>query len=233
MTSWFICENDKVRGPFSSDELKAMAANGTVTLDSLIWGRSQTEWIVINKWLKEVLPTAQDQNDVNTKQMWHYAVGGDSKGPMNRIELIAELKSLRTKDEVLLWTKGMKAWADLYEFHDILDELGMNKREHERAQISGQVIFKIGNVDHIGQLRTISSGGFGCNDLKTSLAIGQVVTLTIQSDQLNLKIMTKATVQYVSDSGFYGFKFNSISMESRTVIMEYIRREKINFASAA
>jgi hypothetical protein len=173
--------------------------------------------------LSQITSSLQQQA---VQQLWHYAVDGDSKGPMTRIELIGEIKGLRQKDGILIWTKGMKAWADLYEFHDLVDEIGLNRREHPRATVDGSVVLKVDDKTLIGKLRTLSVGGFGGSQMNTYLAIGQVVQADIKSDALGDAISVKAIVQYITDAGFVGFKFSSISMENKSRIVEFIRRQK-------
>jgi hypothetical protein len=233
MIKWFLLQEERVRGPFSTDEIKAQVAEGQIESSCLIWGRPQATWQNVSWWLKESgQMTITHQSEI-VEQKWHYALNGDSKGPFTRIELVNEMKTLRNKGEILIWTKGMKSWVDLYEFHDLLDEIGLNRREHPRAPIEGAVIVRFNDKTYVGQLKTISPGGFGAIQLNSQLAIGQQITVDIKSDQLNTPITVKANVQYGSDNGYYGFKFLGINMEAKAIIMEYIRSSKNTQEKAA
>lgn len=224
MRTWFVSINEQVRGPFTQDEIKTHLAEGTIPLDSRIWGRGQTDWVIASNWMKAPQAAVIDPVRAKQEQAWHYAVQGVSKGPMPRAQLVNELRATRQKDEVLVWTKGMKAWSDLFEFHDLLEEIGLNKREHPRAAIDGQVVLKTEDGKAIiGQLKSISPGGLGVGQIIEPLSIGQVVTVEVRSPMLGDTIATKATVQYVTDSAFVGMKFVSVSMESKSRILEYVR----------
>lgn len=228
--------DDKVSGPLSHDQVRAQFASGQIKEVCLIWGRSQNSWLPITKWMKDATTQASTDTSTlstNSQQMWHYAIDGDSKGPMPRVELVNELKSLHQKSEVLVWTKGMSAWADLFEFHDLLDEIGINRREHPRAKIDGSIVLKFNDKTIIGLLKTISPGGFGAFQLGNNLAIGQVVSAEIKSEQLNSTLSGKAVVQYTSDSGFYGFKFQGLNMEAKAYILEFIKSSKSQTKNAA
>lgn len=224
MAQWFVCKSESVQGPFSRDEIKAQVSGGTLPLDCLIWGRGQKEWVPLARWVKDAGQQVETMSSAQ-EQLWHYAQDGSSKGPMTRAELINELKGLKQKDEILVWTKGMKAWADLYEFNDLLDDLGLNRREHPRAGIHGQCILKLGDTHSvIGSLKVISSGGVGITGLQEPVSIGQTVTVEVRSEELGDSITSKATVQYVTQSGYIGLKFQSLSMESKARIMQYVKQ---------
>lgn len=224
MAQWFVCKSENVQGPFSGEEIKAQAAGGTLPLDCLIWGRGQKDWIPLARWVKEAGQKVEAAPVVH-EQLWHYAVDGASKGPMTRAELINEVRALKQKDEILVWTKGMKAWADLYEFHDLLDEIGLNRREHPRAPIHGQAVVKIDDTHSmLAQLKVISLGGCGITGIHENLAIGQTITIEMRSDELGDSITSKATVQYITQSGYIGLKFQSLSIENKARIMQYVKQ---------
>ena len=233
MSQWFVIQNEKVAGPFSESEVKAQVAEGRLLGENQIWGRALNEWKTISWWMKESPQVINASVKPQSEQFWHYAVDGDSRGPFNRVELINELKNQRATNQILLWTKGMKAWADLYEFHDILDELGLNRREHLRTSINGSVIVKYDQLTALGQLKTLSSGGFGAVQLNQQISIGQTVTVELKSEQLGQTVSAKATVQYISDTGFYGFKFQALNMEAKSLIIDYIKNHRSQMSVAA
>ena len=233
MEKWFVINKERVSGPFREDEIKAQLASGTLLESELVWGRPLEQWIKLSKWSSQVSQMTASVESINTQQMWHYAVDGDSKGPMTRTELVNELKQLRNKNDLLVWTKGMKAWADLYDFHDLLDEVGLNRREHPRCHIDGSVVIKFENQTLIGQLCAISAGGLGANQINANLPIGQSVQVEIKAAVLGDVIMAKATLQYISEGGYAGFKFTNLSMEAKSKIMGYIKSIKTEEKSAA
>lgn len=234
MANWFLLQNDNVTGPYAEDDIRAQIVSATLASDTLIWGQPMPAWKNLAAWEKELPQLRASIESTVTQQHWHYAINGDSKGPMTRAELINEIKNTRAKGEVLVWTKGMKAWADLYEFHDLLDDIGVNRRDHPRAPINGKVTIKFNEtVVLLCTLKSISPGGFSAMLSGNQLVIGQTVNAEIKSDQLNVPIVAKATVQYSNEFGLYGFKFLAVNMEVKAHIMEYIRTEKTTTESAA
>lgn len=227
MANWFLLQNENVTGPHSESEIQTQIASEKLKADTLVWGQPMTAWKTLNVWEKELPQLIASIAVTQTQELWHYAVKGVSKGPMTRAELINELKNIRTKDEVLVWTKGMKTWVDLYEFHELLDDIGINRRDHPRAPISGSVtLHRDDTVVMLCFLKSISPGGFSATLSGNQLAIGQIVTAEIKSNQLPVPITAKAAVQYSAESGLYGFKFKAINMEVKAHIMEYIKTSK-------
>jgi hypothetical protein len=224
MPNWFICQNETVRGPFTTEDIKTQLNSGILELDATIWARGQTEWSSVASWSKQSHTETDTAQKGKQEQLWHYAMQGQSKGPMPRAQLINEIRSIQHKDEILVWTKGMKSWVDLFEFHDLIDEIGLNKREHPRAVIAGQAVLKTEDGHTIiAQLKTVSAGGAGVDQIFESLSIGQTITLEIRSPALGEAITTKAAVQYVTDASFVGLKFSSLSMENKARILQYVR----------
>jgi hypothetical protein len=233
MAHWFLLDNETVTGPFAEEEIRTRMLSAKLPKHILIWGRSMTSWKTLHAWEKDLPHLTASLENPASQQLWHYAVDGDSKGPMARAELINEIKNLRSRNEILVWTKGMKAWADIYEFHDLLDEIGINRRDHPRANIEGSVALKADNLSLTGQLKSISPGGFSAVFNESLLAIGQVVTAELKSNHLSVGITAKSTVQYIAESGVVGFKFQAVNMEVKAHIMEYIKAHKNGLDTAA
>lgn len=226
--TWFTCIEEKVEGPYELEKLKEMLVSGSLPKDCLIWGRGQEEWRQASKWIGSVDSTVQKLEPKKQGQAWHFALDGESKGPMSRAELLHELRHIREKDEILVWTKGMKQWADLFDFHDLVDELGLNRRTHLRANIDGTLTVTLEDGGKLmGHLRTCSEGGMGAGGFHNNLSMGLNVKLDINSDKLGEPFSVKAQVQYVTDSGYVGFKFLSIGMEAKSKIVQHINENKL------
>ena len=221
---WFLCTDEKVEGPYTQEAIKGLIEGQQLDEGCLVWGRGRDEWISAKNWLQSLNQSIDVDSVRPFAQTWHYAINGDSKGPFSRAELIHELRNVREKDQVLVWTKGMKAWADLFEFHDLLDELNLERREDPRVDIKGQIVAKneSGRTSE-GQLHTISVGGCGAYGLGNLLQIGNEITIEIKSPVLANTIVTSAQVQYVTESGFVGIRFNGLNSESKSMIQQYIR----------
>lgn len=221
MVKWFVQENDEVRGPFSQEEVKAQAENGVLSNQCLLWSRGMSQWTHLSNW-----PKAAEQGKALNgahEKMWHYALDNQPYGPISQTQLIQQMKNLNEEvHQVLLWTKGMRAWAPIYDFHDIMDELGINRRQQPRATISGKVVVHLESKQLIGTLKTISEGGFGAERLH-GLVPGQTVRIEIHSDHFLDPLHCKADVRYISETGFVGFTFISIDREAVSTIIQYVK----------
>ena len=232
MVQWFVLRSEDVSGPFSTEEVKNLAAQGEFQDRDLIWGHMQADWKPLGWWMVELPNLLSKTKEVRDPRLWHYAMNGSSFGPFSREDLVEKLRETNLNQELLLWTKGMKAWAPIFEFNDILDSIGINKRQFPRAEIEGKAIIKIGQQSFEGNLLTISEGGFGADDLK-ALVAGQVVSVEIQSDSFYDPVHAKAEVRYVTDTGYVGLRFQNLNMEARGAIIQYVKNAGRTFARAA
>lgn len=221
MIKWFVSNNEQVSGPFSSEQVHAGVENGSIVGSYLIWSRAMNEWTSVTTWLRKSDQIQQLEHPEN-KSIWHYAVSDSSYGPMTRSEMLESLSKIRDLGDVLVWTHGMKAWASIFDFHDILDDLGVNRRKHPRANISGSVVVNFEGETFIGQLSSISEGGIGAKNLP-QLIPGQEIKLDIKSNHFSSVISVKARVQYVNSRGYAGLKFDNLHMEAKSTIIEYVK----------
>lgn len=167
------------------------------------------------------------------REVWHYAVNGESYGPFQRDTLIEKLKSQGSLGDVLLWTKGMKEWAPLFEFHDVLTAIGVNKRQFPRADINGEVTIKTNTGQVlVAPLMTISEGGLGVQLETEALTAGMAVTLEINSQVFRSTIHARADVRYIA-GGVLGLKFTSVNPEVKGAIISFVRQSQTRFVLRA
>lgn len=222
MAQWFVTANDIVEGPFTTEELKTRVQSGTLGESYLIWGRTMQEWRTPSRWMSDLSGLLEKMNTDQDYRHWHYSYEGQSYGPMNREKLLESLKNVKHTSDVLIWTKGMKAWAPLYEFHDLMDDVGVNKRQFPRAPIDGQVIASWDEKKLTGKLDTISEGGCGGTGF-ADLVPGMTVSLDLESKSFFEVLKVKAEVRYVNENGYVGFRFQKLNMETRGAIIQYIK----------
>ena len=188
-------------------------------------GPAIESWLSASHWeqiLPEITQKQKDKEKPQAKQ-WYYSQNGETYGPLSKMDLIDAITPVTSRSEVLLWIKGMKDWASVFEFHEIVKELGINHRKMPRADILGQVfITEPSGTTHIAQLTSISEGGFGAKGLQ-NLSSGQIVDIEMKSDKFFFPVRAKAEVRYVSKSTHAGFQFTTISVEARSAIVEYIK----------
>lgn len=222
MLKWFICHNETVRGPLTTEEVRNNIKDGDILRQSLVWGSVMEHWRTVSWWETELPTILKSHKENKDNRLWHYAQDGQSHGPFTRNRLIQELNQLKLKDDVMIWTKGMPTWGQIFEFTDLMDEVGVSRRAHPRAPIKGSVIIKSDNKAALGKLSMISEGGCGVINVE-GLKAGEFVNLDIKSAAFSEPVRAKAQVRYVTETGYVGLKFAQIGMESKARIIEYVK----------
>lgn len=235
MANWFVCENDVVHGPFLEEEVIRLVDNEHFSSDATIWGKPLDTWKPYTWWKSHL--EAILANSLKPAELWHYALKGETFGPVDRSTLILKIRQLDgDANDILIWTQGMKSWAPIYEFHDLMDEADVNRRVFPRAPASGKIKISHGNKFIIGDLYSISEGGFGGRNFSDDLAPGMVVKIHLESDAFVGPAIVNAQIRFVDDNTV-GFKFNQINREVQSQIISYVKDKnsvsfyKINKAS--
>ena len=232
MVKWFVCQNEDVDGPFDSEEIKQRLESGKISGTTMIWGRPQAEWKTVDWWAMNLPDLLKKAGKAAQVEVWHYVYQEVSHGPMPRAELIANVKDIQDKSNVFIWTTGMTEWMPIFENHELIEEIGISRRKHPRADIDGSVSVDVDGTDHIGQLKMVSAGGCGISGVH-GLTVGKVVHITLRSEFFFKPLNATAEVRYVTDSGFVGLQFSSINMEEKSAIIDYVRDRIVKKALAA
>ncbi len=218
-------------GPLSTEDVQTRLQAGQISPQNMIWGRGLPAWRRLEWWMRELPRIATVQHIELTPELWHFAFQGKSFGPFAKDPLIQELKMLESVGEVMLWTKGMKEWAPLFEFHEILNAIGVNKRQFPRADLDGRVVIKTVDSTLSGKLVAIGEGGCGIV-IESGLVPGQAVTLDMESPAFRDILTCKAEVRYVS-GGVAGMKFTNVSNETRGAIISFVKQAQTRFVLKA
>jgi len=229
--SWFVQKEDLVDGPLSTEDVQTRLQGGHLSINHMIWGRGLEAWISLGSWQQELPRLATATHAEVIQEMWHYAHGGKSHGPYTKPQLIDELKNIDNLGDAMIWTKGMKEWAPLFEFHDLLSAIGVNKRQFPRSELTGRAVVKTAENTLIGQLVTISEGGCGIV-IDQGLVPGQAFTLEIQSPVFRDTLHAKAECRYISE-GLAGVKFTHVSMETKGAIIQFVKQSQTRFVLKA
>lgn len=227
---WFVQKEDLVDGPLTAEDVKARLAAGQFMAPHLIWGRGLDHWITLKAWNGDPDLAIQSETD-SAPAVWHYANGGQSHGPLMRDELIHTLKDVESLGTVMLWTKGMKEWAPLFEFHDVLTEIGVNKRQFPRADLTGKAIMKGDGATLVAPLVSISEGGFGIQ-MDNGVVAGQVMSVELHSPAFREVLHAKAEMRY-GGLGAIGMKFTYITPETKGAIIQFVRQSQVRFTLKA
>lgn len=220
---WFVYYHEEVSGPYSTEDVKKHVLSGRWTADAQVWWKGQKEWLAIDKWHAN-LDLIMEANRLQGQQpVWYSERAGKQTGPLTKTDLIAHLKTLSDVKNVRLWTVGLNHWSNLFEFHEIIHQLGLTKRGYDRAPIMGQVqIQRNGEIIH-KPLASVSGGGLAIKD-SVNFSSGEILTVAIQSPLLIAPVRATAKVMYVESSGYVGLQFQQIHIESKTTLMDYVRQ---------
>lgn len=228
---WFVQKEEFVEGPLTTEQVQSRLANGQLTTKNMVWGRGLDTWMRLESWQQQLPNLGSHSTAPTSPEAWHYAQGGKSHGPFSKVQLVDELKNHSSVSDVMIWTKGMKEWAPLFEFHDLLTGIGVNKRQFPRAELSGRAVIKTVESTLIGQLVTISEGGCGII-VDQGLVAGQAFTLELQSSSFREAIHAKAECRYISE-GLAGVKFTHLSSEAKGAIIQFIKQSQTRFVLKA
>ena len=67
-TAWYYALNDKQNGPVTDEIIKALLANGQLSLDDLVWRKGLAEWVKVSQ-VRELTEPAQPTPQPETAQM--------------------------------------------------------------------------------------------------------------------------------------------------------------------
>lgn len=232
-SQWFLFINDETLGPFSSEEVKSLLSNGELTSSSLIWGPTLTDWRRVDSWVNDPQATANStvENKAPPADVWHFVSLNKSHGPFDRAGLVAELRKVDSLDDILIWTKGMKEWAPLFEFHDLLSTLGANRRQFPRLEIQGKVIINTNSGTVVVPLLTLSESGCGVQ-LEKGIKTAEIVTLELHSPSLSKPVSVSGEVRYVSPR-MTGLRFLNLDDSAREEIVSLIKQSQNRFVLKA
>ena len=234
--SWFVHKNGLVLGPFLESEVTNQLSAGALDKACLVWSRSTSEWTPLEQW-----DVIKNGSLVSAKseaaRVWYCDSGsGESLGPITEVELVQLLRGFENLDNIKLWTEGMKDWSRIFDLPNVLDLVGISRREHPRAPIIGQAALTLlepGARTQMAPLQTISIGGLGARMAEGGLSRGDRVQILIKSPDLGATVHASGVVMYVARSGVLGLRFVEISAEARALIFDHVRKFSDQLAKVA
>jgi hypothetical protein len=223
---WFILNNEKVQGPFTPSDLDKKFEKQKRD-ESKFWARGKPQWMTEPQFREELqkeYENALKENQKQAERLWKVIDNDSELKPMPYEELLDFLKTKNNLANIKIWTEGYKDWQDVYQIEKILDELGVNRRQHPRVPIKGTIHIEAQNGSHWeAELSMISQGGFGLKKAH-SISIGERIKGTLSSTNLPMTIHCAAEVVFVNSAGFVGFRFLNISTEGRSSIIAYVKQ---------
>jgi hypothetical protein len=224
--AWFLYTQDVVSGPFSTEEVQTKLGTGQLTAESFIWWKGQREWISVSTWQDQLPVILESTMSQAQKAVWYADLGTAPIGPLTQTELLQTLKPVSDLGRIRLWAVGMEKWMSLFELHNVMELLGISRREFDRAPLMGTVAITRGNEDpkgfvvKTGSISVAGMGVSGAHDLRR----GDDIALLIKSKDLPSGMHLRGEVVYVTDAGYAGVRFVKIHPETRSIIYDYVKR---------
>lgn len=223
---WFFLKNNEVTGPYTEAEINPLAAAAP---EALIWGQGLNEWVSHAEWRK-ALQDAEAMIHGLQKDMipaWLIKFNDHTYGPFTYDQLVQVLKVHEAPSDVLIKSDPHSPnWHGIYDYPPLVEEVGLTRRQHHRAPISGIFKFEKDGVTHESLLGSISQGGIGIIEAH-GLTVGDIVKGEIQSHQLPISINCQCEVLYFQqEDGNWGLRFINLPAESMSLVIEYTKRFK-------
>ncbi len=223
---WFVYSSEVVSGPFSTEQVREQIQVGRWTSNCFIWWKGQREWMSVDAWETQLGKILKTEEEKSQSPVWYIDINGSPVGPLTQNEMIQHLRAVNSLGKVRLWTVGMNKWTNLFELHDVMDQLGMSRRETERAPLMGSVAINRlseGARPTIARAASISVAGMGVNDAH-GITKGDEVQILIRSPEFPQPIRLAATIVYITPSGYAGMKFSNVHAETHSLIMDYVKK---------
>lgn len=225
--AWFLYIDNVVTGPFSTDQVKSKIREEELKAKCFIWWKGQREWVSFASWERDLESILEASSSMDKRPIWYVDTGASSPaGPLTQNEMIDILRATHDLDQVRLWAVGMKKWQRVFELHDVLEILGISRRETDRAPLMGSVAIKRSNDDPRGfvvRAASISVTGMGLAEAG-DLRRGDQLSLLIKSHDLPEAIHVHGEVVYVTPTGYAGVRFHKAPSEVVSMLYDYIKR---------
>lgn len=245
MSKWFLQVGGRIKGPYTNESMQSALAQVSESQlqSSFFWKRGLTEWMRANKWRADIAlqfatsetasqtqpailkdpPTAKPAaaKDANS---YRVQVNFVDQPVMNKTELLNFVAKQQDLTKLAIQNPQTKEWTDVYAFPDIVERLGISRRKNSRVPILAQFTGTAkGQMPLSAKIVTISEGGMGFTEV-FNLQIGDQVEGQLASPHFFQPINIVADVIYSGLDGYIGLKFTDINDESKSAIIEYIKK---------
>lgn len=147
------------------------------------------------------------------------------KGEMTKEELTTFTAKQEDVSKISIFDKKEKEWKEIYSMPDIVQRLGITRRENQRvpilAQFSGSLVGTGSKVN--ARVITISHGGMGITD-NFELKLGETIHGQLTSPHFYSPLTLTAEVTYAGLDGYVGLKFVNLNAEMQALVVDYIKR---------
>lgn len=218
---WFIHSNNLVEGPFSTTEVTDNLGRWS-SQSASFWCRQMKHWTPLKQWQSDFVKKAVTENQKLGRSTWYCMHGREVEGPMTLDLLIQRLKQIPSHTQVRLKPFGARIWRSVFDFKEVIELLGVDKRALPRIAIEGSVNIEQFDQNHVRPLLSIGEGGLGAGNCDF-LAVGEKLRLNIHSSSLPRPFSCVGRVVYLNFRKEAGFQFLQIEASDREMIRDLVR----------
>jgi hypothetical protein len=246
-TKWFIQFNGQVQGPYNQDTLQStlQGLSDDHLLHTLVWKKGLSEWVRASSLdssdldhdIQSLTPFSEAVTSLDGTEMsdtssqitegvfYRVQINFVDQPLMTKTELLQLISKQQDVTKVSIQDPHSKEWKEVYAFPDIVERLGLSRRKQSRVPILAQFSGKLNSQAEVVNYRviTISEGGMGFTE-NFELKIGDSVEGQISSPHLFQSLPVRAEVIYAGPDGYIGLKFTQITDESKSAVIEYIKK---------
>lgn len=170
-------------------------------------------------------PANMPESPVSTEEThFKVQVGFVEQPSMSKNDLLALIAHHEDLSSISIQDPRSKEWKEIYSYPELIDQLGISRRKHHRVPILAQFNGSTSrHTEFNARIITISEGGAGFTQVH-DLKIGDDVEGQITSPHFFNPINIQAEVVYSGLDGYIGLKFNQINEESKSAIVDYIKK---------
>lgn len=222
--TWFVHHDDKILGPFPTSKILKDLRSGDISYGAYVWSKGQVEWVPISDW-ETNLDGIVAQSDT-AKQRWQLRTPDETCENLDFNEVVRRLKSMESLNRVSVSPQNHLQWMPVYSSYPFMEALNLSRRNFLRAPLMGLAkVTKHGSrFSYVVKTATVGQGGIGVFGLGPNFEPGTVVSIRVESEDLQNSINVNGTVVYNTDKGFIGIRFGDLPAESVSVIIEYLKR---------
>lgn len=224
--TWFIHFDEKILGPFATEQVLSSLQSGELSYSAYIWAKGQVEWVPVSEW-ESNLDSLVSPNE-NSNQQWKLRSPKFVKENLSFEDTVNTLKSLDNYQLVSISSQDDDEWVPIYSSYTFMEALNMSRRNFLRAPLMGlSKVTKDGSrFSYVVKTATVGQGGIGVYGLGPNFEPGTQVQLKIESEDLSSSIVAMGTIVYNTDKGFVGIRFGELTAETSSVLIDYMRRFK-------
>jgi hypothetical protein len=223
---WFLLLNENISGPFAPEEIKSRVSAAGPGAQCLVWTKGQKQWLPAAYWEQNLDKIVSElPKPAHKTEEWYVGHNDHTIGPVSQVEIIKYLRGVDSFewDAIRIWKSGQQNWNKIFQYPDILEEIGGSRRMYVRVPLNAMVVVNHEGEEQIGKATSISLGGMGIVGLK-EMKIGHTLKLTIKADEFGQPVYVAAHVRYITPDGETGCQFQSLNMEFQARIQDYIKK---------